>query len=295
MDLLFQQLSPPIDSSFKIYHEKLPHFVVTWHYHKEYEIMYILKGAGTRFVGNSIDQFDEGDFVMVGSKIPHVWRNNYKYYKKDKDLYAECLVLFILPEIFGDLLLSSPEMNGIKELFEKSNRGIKFTGKGNAELKQLMTDIYNSKGINRLIKVLQLLQKMSEFKNTVCLNSMEYHANMVLRDFGRLTQCIEYLMANFHKNIKLNEVAKIANMTPNSFCRYFKKRTTKTFSEFVIELRIGKACQLLTESNNKIIEIAFESGFNNLSNFNDHFNKIMKMSPHKYREQNLRNVNLSPL
>ncbi|RIJ50817.1 AraC family transcriptional regulator [Maribellus luteus] len=290
MDLLFQHLAPSTDSSFKIHHEKLSHFIVPCHYHPEIEIMYILKGTGTRFVGDNIEQFDEGDFVMVGSNIPHVWKNDYKYYQKNIDLHAECLVLFIPPEILGEPLLSLPEMAKIKRLFEKSNRGIKFSGKRNVELKQIMNVIFESNGTNRLINVLQLLHKMSTFKNAVYLSSMGYRANLSPRDFGRLTHCIEYLMANFHKKIELTQVADIANMTPNSFCRYFKKRTTKTFSEFVIELRVGKACQLLNESDNKVIEIAFESGFNNLSNFNEHFKKMTGMSPKEYRNIN-RNSN----
>ena len=293
MELLFQHLTPSADSSFKTYHEKLPHFVVPWHYHPEIEIMYILKGEGTRFVGDSIEQFSEGDFAMVGSNIPHVWRNNNKHYQNNSDLYAECLVLFIPSDFFSDALLSSPEMSEIKNMFEKSKRGLKFTGKKNTELKQLMIEIFQADGAERLIKVIQLLHKMSKFKKTDFLCSLGYNGNVVQRDFNRLTHCIDHILMNFQEKIELNKVAELANMTPNSFCRYFKKRTTKTFSQFIIELRVGKACQLLTESEKKIIEIAFESGFNSLSNFNEHFNKIMKMSPRKYRVQNLKNSDLS--
>ena len=293
MDILYQHLTPSSDSSFKVHYEKLPHFVVPWHYHPEVEIMYILKGEGTRFVGDSIEQFSEGDFAMIGSNIPHVWRNDNKHYQNTPDLYAECLVLFIPNDFLNNTLLSLPEMLGIKNLFEKSKRGLKFTGKKSEILKQLLIDVSMADGAERIIKIIQLLDKMSQFKKTHYLSSLGYNRNIVYRDFNRLTQCIEYILTNFQEKIELNKVAELANMTPNSFCRYFKKRTTKTFSQFIIELRIGKACQLLTESEKKIIEIAFESGFNSLSNFNEHFNKIMKMSPLKYRVQNLKNSDLS--
>ncbi|MBA7569385.1 Melibiose operon regulatory protein [subsurface metagenome] len=289
MDILFQHLTTPIDSSFNTFNVKLPHFIVPWHYHPEIEIMYVLKGEGTRFVGDNVENFLAGDFVLIGSNTPHVWRNDKRYYENREGLYAECLVLFFTPQTFGDAFLSSPEMSGIKKMLKEAWRGIKFRKKETFELKELMVEIFDSEGAERMLKVLQLLHKMSQHKHTRYLCSLGYHANLEYRDFDRLNRCVEYLMTNFHEKIELNKVAEIANMTPNSFCRYFKKRTTKTFSEFLIELRIGRACQLLTKSNKKVIEIAFESGFNSLSNFNDHFSKTKKMSPRQYRLNNLSN------
>ncbi|MCG2462357.1 AraC family transcriptional regulator [Flavobacteriaceae bacterium F89] len=284
----------PIDMSFNILHVKLPYFVVPWHFHPEVEIMYVIKGEGTRFVGDNIENFSAGDFVIVGSNTPHVWRNNEKHYK-NKDLNAECLVLFFKEETFGEYFLSIPEMSNIKRMLVDAKRGIKFSDKNSSKLKELMIRASKEKGINRMLIILGLLQEMTNYQNSDLLCSIGYNPDIKYEDYDRLNKCIEYIMVNFEKKIKLKEVADVVCMTPNSFCRYFKKRTAKTFSRFLTELRIGKACQLLIDTDEKIIEIAFESGFNSLSNFNDQFLKVKKIGPREYRSRNHINDNLNQI
>jgi len=127
---------------------------------------------------------------------------------------------------------------------------------------------------------------MSKCKKKRYLSSIGYSSDFKGYNLGRLTKCLSYLLEHFDEKIELDKMADIANMTPNSFCRYFKKRTEKTFSEFLIYLRISKACRLLMESDKTVIEIAFEVGFSSLSNFNDHFKKIKKVNPRTFRLKN---------
>tara|TARA_R110002049_G_scaffold294274_1_gene480825 strand:+ start:4934 stop:5806 length:873 start_codon:yes stop_codon:yes gene_type:complete len=265
-------------------HAKLPHFKIPWHFHPEIEIMYIIKGEGTRYVGDSVQQFCAGDFVLVGPNIPHLWRSHEKYYK-EKGPNVECLLLFFREESFGSEFLSIAEMANVKKMLVQSKQGIRFCGPKTRNLKRLMIKAFKENGVNRVVSILHLLGAMSQFDNPHILCSPGYFPEGNYRDYNRLDKCLNFLLENYQRNISLKEVADMANMTPNSFCRYFKKRTTMTFSRFLIELRIGKTCQLLMESDKKIIEIAFECGFASLSNFNGQFAGIKKMSPRQYRKK----------
>jgi len=286
MELLYQNLEALEDCSFKALHVKRPYFIVPLHYHPEIEIMYIMQGRGTRVVGDSVESFSSGDFVLVGSNTPHVWKSNKEHYEERDDLFAECLVLFIPPKTLGDEILPIPEMSAITKMLEDGKRGIKFKKDEAAGLREMMVDIYSLQGMDRMLKVVELLHKMSQCKHTHYLSSIGYESNFEHRDFDRLSRCVEYLLQHYDQKIELETLADLANLTPNSFCRYFKKRTTKTFSEFLTELRLGKACQLLMESDKTISQIAFESGFSSLSNFNDQFKKFKHESPRKYRSHN---------
>src|SRR5690606_29335703 len=156
-NLLFQHLMTPIDTSFNILHVKLPHFVVPWHFHKEIEIMYVIKGEGTRFVGDSVQNLSEGDLVIVGSQTPHDWRNHQKHYER-KGLIAECLVLFFREESFGESFLSTPEMSNIRGMIHEAKRGIKYTDGHSSRLKTLMMQAYQERGMKRLLTIMDMLQ-----------------------------------------------------------------------------------------------------------------------------------------
>ncbi|MEM7107346.1 MAG: AraC family transcriptional regulator [Bacteroidota bacterium] len=241
--------------------------------------MYNIKGFGTRVVGSSVENYKPGDFVLVGSNTPHVWKSAKEHYQ-DNSLKAECLVLFIpcaLP------LFELNELVPIKQMLEVSTRGIRF--KSDRQLNKIMWDIHESKGILRINRVLNLLQKMVETEYKQFLTPPNDDNEVQSRDFDRLSKCIEFLLQNFDQKIELKEVAELANMTTNSFCRYFKKRTAKTFSQYLIGLRITKATRLLLETDLSIQHIAFESGFNNLSNFNEQFKAAKQVSPRSYRKK----------
>lgn len=265
-------------------HAILPHFMIPWHFHPELELMYVLKGEGTRVVGDSIQSFGPGDFVFVGSGIPHLWRNDDRYYK-DLNLEVECLLLFFKEEVLTGNLLEIPEMNGIKSLINTSQKGIRFGGEKSNQLKELMRDAYPLKGVDRVLAIIRLLDAMSKFENPEILCGPDYIPDVNHRDRNRLDKCLQHIIDNYRTDIKLPYLAEMANMTPNSFCRYFKKRTTMSFSQFLIEHRIRKASQLLLETEMKIIEIAYETGFRSLSNFNSHFKRLRGMSPRTYRNK----------
>jgi AraC-like DNA-binding protein len=215
----------------------------------------------------------------VGSNTPHVWKSAPEHYK-DNELRVECLVLFIPDQL---PLFDLQELTPIKRLLKDSKRGIHFPAAVVPKLSEKLKVIYNTNGMARLMNVLDLLHFMANLKNTSYLSTPQLSTEHDKRDFDRLSQCIDFLLRKYDQKIELQTMADLANMTPNSFCRYFKQRTTKTFSQYLTELRINKASRLLVDSDWNIHQIAFSCGFNSISNFNQHFRRLKNMNPGEYR------------
>ena len=259
-------------------------FDVPLHFHPEIEIMYIVKGHGIRIVGNTINTFKAGDLVIVGSGISHVWKSD-RIFDQDNDLRTEWMVLFVTKDLVKNIFNHLPEFANIKKMLGNSKKGIKFSDKSAKILKPQFEELSESHGIEKFEKALNLLYAMSVQHNCRFLSEKDIIPGDEEGDYDRLKKCIEYITDNFQNKIELKKVADIATMTPNSFCRYFKLRTTKTFSQYVTELRINRVCQLLIDTDEKIENIAFDSGFNAIPNFYNQFNKRIKMSPNGYREK----------
>jgi AraC-like DNA-binding protein len=282
MDILFQQLSKESEYCINLLEVELPHFIVPWHYHPETEIIYIEKSTGSRFVGDHSEPFDEGDIGLIGSNLPHVWKNDIKFHKNISGLCARALVVHFREAIFKGPLAELPEMQGITQLLFDSQYGIKFTGSARANLEIQMKQIVKSSGIDKMQKLIYMLDFMSSTDEKQILASTGYSKIRKSDDFDRFDKAHRYMIDNFQNNITLTLVSDLVGMTPTSFCRYFKKRTTKSFQTFLNEIRVGHACKLLLENRMNISGICFESGFNNVSNFNEQFKKIKGISPSRY-------------
>jgi AraC-like DNA-binding protein len=257
-----------------------PYFETPWHYHSEYELVLIIEGSGKRFVGNHISDYQEGNLTFLGPNLPHLFRKEYN------NVPGGSLVIHFKEEFLGTEFHLIPEMQKIKLLFEKSRMGIHVYGKTRDEIEKRMNEIINIRGMSRLICLLNLLSFLADSTDYELLSNpdLTWQNN---RDSNRLNKVFDYLMNHFTEDIQLEEVAKIANMSYSGFCRYFKNRTKKTFSHFVNEIRIGYACKRLMESDiASISNVCFESGFNNLTNFNEQFKKIVKVTPHQFKLQN---------
>lgn len=285
MKPLYQEL-PFIDKSYiNFYKEDLPHFIVPWHYHPEIEIMYILKGTGTRFVGDHIERYQEGDVCMVGPQLPHEWRNDDEFFQEGTGLKASCLCLFFLKEIFETNLIRLPEMANIRQLIERSRRGIMFKGNSRDKIGVFIKDSFNNTGISRITNFILLLEMMATTDEYELLASVGFTESVNSSDFERFDKVYQYMTKNFRDPIRLEEVASLVGLTPNAFCRYFKKRTKKTFVQYLNDIRIGHAKKLLIDGRMKISTLCAESGFNNLSNFIEQFKRSTKMSPSEYQKK----------
>jgi len=173
-------------------------------------------------------------------------------------------------------------MNAVKELLEKSQRGIQYFSQSQKLLGDQIMKIFQLSGIRRITEFVILLDMMANTKEYKYHASVGYSKTINTFDFHRFNNVHEYILLNFNKLIKLEDVANAVNISPTAFCRYFKNRTGKTFFSFLNEIRIGHACKLMVEGNKSISLASLESGFNNLSHFNDHFKRVMKLTPTEY-------------
>ena len=285
MKPLYQDLPFPIDSHIHYYIEDLPHFIVPWHYHPAIEIMYITRGIGTRFVGDCIEQYEEGDVCMIGPNLPHEWRNDDAYFDKESGLRATCICLFFKREIFDPHFIRFPEMNNIRDLIERSRRGLKFTGKSKLEITRFIRSSVNDVGVRKVTNLLTLLELMATSTEYELLASVGFTNSVNSEDFERFNKVYKFLVKNFATSIRLEEVSTLVGLTPTAFCRYFKERTKKTFVEYLNEMRIGYSKKLLLENKMKISTISGEVGFPNLSNFISQFKKVTGMSPSQFQKQ----------
>lgn len=281
-DILYQQLSRGEERTISTLVVEIPHLVVPWHYHPETEIIFIEKSSGTRFVGDHSEPFTEGDVGLVGSNLPHVWQNDAIYKKNQEGLYARALVVHFMDEIFQGPLGGLREMRGIASLLEDAKSGFTFTGTARAELGEQMKEIVRSDGTEKYIRLVRMLDFMANTKEKRTLASPGYARIRNSDDFDRFDRVHRFMIEHFKEDPSLDDVARIAGMTPSSFCKYFKKRTTKTYLGFLNEIRIGHACKLLQEDRMSIAGVCYESGFNNVSHFNEQFRKIKGMTPGQY-------------
>lgn len=285
MKPLYQDLPFPIDSHIHYYIEDLPHFIVPWHYHPAIEIMYITRGIGTRFVGDCIEQYEEGDVCMIGPNLPHEWRNDDAYFDKESGLRATCICLFFKREIFDPNFIRLPEMNNIRDLIERSRRGLKFTGNSKLEITRFIRSSVNDVGVRKVTNLLTLLELMATSTEYELLALVGFTNSVNSEDFERFNKVYKFLVKNFATSIRLEEVSTLVGLTPTAFCRYFKERTKKTFVEYLNEMRIGYSKKLLLENKMKISTISGEVGFPNLSNFISQFKKVTGMSPSQFQKQ----------
>ena len=285
MKPLYQDLPFLIDSHIHYYIEDLPHFIVPWHYHPAIEIMYITRGIGTRFVGDCIEQYEEGDVCMIGPNLPHEWRNDDAYFDKESGLRATCICLFFKREIFDPNFIRLPEMNNIRDLIERSRRGLKFTGNSKLEITRFIRSSVNDVGVRKVTNLLTLLELMATSTEYELLASVGFTNSVNSEDFERFNKVYKFLVKNFATSIRLEEVSTLVGLTPTAFCRYFKERTKKTFVEYLNEMRIGYSKKLLLENKMKISTISGEVGFPNLSNFISQFKKVTGMSPSQFQKQ----------
>lgn len=263
---------------------KSPYFNPNWHFHPEFQISYIIKGQGTRFIGDNVQTFKEGDLVLTPPNLPHLWRSDEPYFEKDSKLLTRAMVIYFDQDLMSPPLLDREEFYALKKLVENASRGIEFYGGTPTKVFHLMQKIGPKKGFRRIINLLEILEVMAISEEYNLLSSPGYRNVFKTDDSEKMQLVYEYVITRFTTKIELQDVADLLNMTTTSFCRYFKPRANKTFTRFVNEIRIGHSRKLLLEDNFNISQISYECGFNTLSNFNRQFKAIVKMSPHEYRK-----------
>ena len=271
--------------SFSVRQDFVPYVNNRWHYHSEVELIHFKKGEGTQFIGDNIKRFKSGDVVIVGSNLPHYWRFDDKYFTEDTQENADVRVVHFAENFWGENFLYLPENNNLKTVLEKAKRGLQIIGKPRQVVAELLGQLVSSNGSKRIILLIEALSSISDCKQLSSLSSMGFKPDFVEAENDRINAIYEYSVKNFKGKIKLEKIAEVANISPNSFCRYFKSHTGKTYSLFLIELRVGHACKLLIENKQCIKRLCYESGFNNFTSFYKYFKIITGKSPLSFQNE----------
>ena len=250
------------------------------HQHNEIQISFIEKGNGTLLVGDRISSYAENDIFVIGSNLPHAFKSD-----KNATTESKMLSLFFTESSFGEAFFKLNDFAEINHCFSKSLQG--FVVKANK--KEIIDSFLKLKKASKLARFILFL----EILKTISVSASEPLSNFVYTkkysdvEGKRMRNVFDFTIENANQKIALDDIANVANMTKNAFCKYFKKRTNKTYISFLTELRIENACKLLnTDKDLTITEIAYKSGFNNISNFNRQFKMIKRMSPNKFRKIN---------
>jgi AraC-like DNA-binding protein len=270
--------------SFSIRQDSKPFINNKWHYHPEVELIHFKEGRGTQFIGDSIMSFKKGDIILIGANLPHYWRFDKCYFEDSDKNIADVNVAHFPEDFMGDFL-NLPENKALKSILEKARRGIKII-KGNKELIALMLhNMLQAEGTERIIYLIQALLEIAKCEKIEILSSIGFELNQEECERDRIKDIYDYSYANFRNKINLEEIAEVAKISPNSFCRYFKSRTKKTYSQFLTEIKVGQACKLLIDNKLNIKQVCYESGFNNFASFHKSFKCITGKSPLIYQKE----------
>lgn len=256
-----------------------------FHFHGSCELVWVEKSFGKRIVGDHIGNFKDNDLVLMGPDLPHIWRNDEVFHKNSKSLRVKATVIYFPPAFLLNLVDDQEIKRIAAELIRKATRGLIFRGKCNDKVCSLLANIDKASGFNKIIRFLQAIDILATSKDYEYLASLSFKNMYAEKDADRLSKVYQFLMLNFSRDINLTEVADMCNMTPNSFCRFFKSRSQKSFTQFLNELRIGHACRLLQEEKHSVSDACYESGYNNPANFNKFFKSIIGQTPTEYRKK----------
>lgn len=279
MKPLFFKLPKTENTPLRVQVDALPYFYDKLHFHPEIQITLVLKGKGTYFIGDKIERFEEGQLFVLGGNLPHVFKSDKEYFE-DENLSVEAVSLFFMSDLFGKGFWEFEETHQLEDVFADAGKGLVLDG---TPFYSYFEKITSADGFGKFVLFFQILQEILLNEDRRVISSMAFTSPQRDIENERINSVFDFVMSHFKEDITLRGVAEVANLTPNAFCKFFKVRTRKTFFEFLNEVRIGNACKLLQTEHFSISEIAYESGFNNLSNFNRQFQKRMNMTPKKYQ------------
>ena len=283
MKPLIEKLPLSQNNSFVANIHTTPNFEVPWHQHVEYELILFIRGEGHSYIGNYVGNFIVDDIYFLGSNLPHTFQ------KDNPDLVTSAIVIHFNENFWGDTFLNLPECKQISNLLKTSLRGLYIEGKTKIALGNLIKRLVDATGFERILLLMECLQLMENNQEYTTLSTQE------VREFNpknkeRIDKIFQFTIANFQEVIKIEEVAKHAQMSVPAFCNYFKKSTKKTYIDFLNEIRVGYICKQLVDTTKTIESICYESGFNTIANFNKQFKKVKQTTPSKYRKQFLDRV-----
>jgi len=281
---LYQKLPPSQGSSFVANRYTSPYFETPWHFHQEYELVYCEAGFGKRFIGNNFSEYQPGDMAFIGKNVPHLFIADQSFYQPGATIKPSSIVIQFLEDFLGSHFFYCPEMTSMRQILSLSMNGLIIMGETNKKIKAILLEMLETGTTTRLkhlIEIFGILAASTELQ-PLSVNTI---SGINVSDSLKMHKLLEYAVANYKDDITIRDAAALMNLSESAFCRYFKSRTQKSFLGFVIEMRLNAACKLLKETDQSILDICYETGFKNLSNFNRLFKKLHNKSPLEYRRQ----------
>lgn len=256
----------------------------TWHYHNNYEISFITEGTGKRIVADSMEEFQPGDLVFLGSNLPHVWIAD-KEQRLLSERTLEMVFLQFNSNIFFPQLLGLPEFRNIKKALELSERGIQIVGQTLNEVSEIMLQLPYLNGFDRMNYFFRLMNIIGESSSNIQLASEEYMRKRFTTGNRRIGLLHDYLMNHYREDIDLGNLAELVHMAEGSLCRFFKQHVGTSIFEYLNKIKVEFACKLLMDPEISILDVCLDSGFNNISHFNKQFRKNTGVTPSDYRKR----------
>ena len=271
------------NKSFIVHNERSP--FAPWHHHPEYELVLILRGKGRRMVGDNVDRFEENDLVFTGPFLPHQWICDNENSENIENLQNEAFVIQFVLGFLGDKFFELPENTLLKKFLCKSSRGYEFYGKSKREIISILQRMFNMNDVERLyalFSVFEIFQASNEYHYLSSPASVEA---FLLKDNEPMQKTLQYILQNFQKQIQIKDLLEITNMSYATFYSSFKRAYILPFKDYLLNIRIGYACKLLIDETLNISQIAYDCGFENISNFNRQFKRIKNITPSQFQKQ----------
>ena len=273
-----------IEETVRVEYWDLPFFYNSVHYHEECQLTYILEGRGMILVGDHLEDFQEGDLLLIGKNTPHALVHSKEYYEGNSSLHARAISVFFSRDTFHQVFNQIPETSKIEEFLDQAQFGIHLKQNESKRIGDDIKQMVKLRQVPRIILFMQVLDRISRNSNYHYISS-SLPQMIGKEDSLKLQKVFNFITRNFDKRITLEEVAGLINLTPTAFCRFFKLRTNKTFSQFLIEVRISQACKMLSNGNFNVTETFFSCGYNNSSNFHRHFRQHTGLTPSEYKDR----------
>ena len=283
MDPVYFKVPRYEEESVRVEDWNQPKFYEPFHYHEECQLTLILSGSGTVFMGNSMAEYSEGDLFFIGENLPHVLRSD-GIEDSSNNFGVRAISVFFSMQKLSSIFAEIPEASEVAKLLEDSSFGLRFRAASRNEVGKLMKNIGDCSGFSRLLTLLQIINLFAVFPKVEKLSAMR-PAKLDHVQRKNLNKVFDHVMLHYNEKITLESVSSLVYMTPNAFCRYFKKHTQKSFSSFLIEVRVNKACKMLQDEANSVSDSCYSSGYNNKSNFHRHFLRVVGLTPNEYKRK----------
>jgi AraC-like DNA-binding protein len=279
MEFVFEKIHVPNKHSFIT--RKLPlKLNDNVHSHKNFELNFIASGSGRRIVGDNISGFEKGDLVLMGPDLPHCWEV-LDFEKGDEPF---CIVTHFSEDIVSSDFFKMPELEKVVHLLKQSARGLRFKAADHEKIQRSLDAMTRLEGLEYYIEMLKVFHLLLAIEERETLSNPIDPTAVFTKNLERINKVYEYVFQNVQEGVKLEDASAILNMAPSSFCRFFRKKTDLTFMEYVKRVRVGMAAKLLAETDKQVTQICYESGYNNLANFNHYFKTVMGQTPSDYRK-----------